>query len=180
MCYLKKKKNMEISQTKRKSIDYLSRTEVKPYNAGERNGLPSRAYIEVMSTVILEEAWKKKMLWVLVYLHAKQKQCASGWTGFNILICDDVDVLQDSIGYLPTIDAPATDMSTVHEIPVRSLKIKDNKAIAIQWKHSDKFSNKNGCIPKCFQDGGLRNMAIESGVVAEGSLSGVIDGRRYN
>ena len=35
-------------------------------------------------------------------------------------------------------------------------------------------------IGKLFQDAGLRDMAIESGIVAEGSLSGVMDGRRYN
>ena len=35
-------------------------------------------------------------------------------------------------------------------------------------------------IGKRFQNAGLRNMAIESGVVAGGSLSGVMDGRRYN
>ena len=122
---------------------------------------------------------------------------------------DEVDVSQNSIGYLTTIDAPATDMSTVHEILVRSLKIRDTlklktivlvfdqalyaKAIEIQWKHSDKFSNivsRMGVFHTCctllaiigkrFQDAGLRDMAIESGVEAEGSLSGVMDGRRYN
>ena len=62
----KPKANMEISKTKRRSIDYLPRTEVMPYNAGERHGPPSRAYIEVTSTVILEEARKKNLLWVLV------------------------------------------------------------------------------------------------------------------
>ena len=39
----KPKANMEISKTKRRSIDYLPRTEVTPYNAGERHGPPSRA-----------------------------------------------------------------------------------------------------------------------------------------
>ena len=35
-----------------------------------------------------------------------------------------LQVSQDVIGYLPTIDAPATDMATVHEVLVQSLKIK--------------------------------------------------------
>ena len=35
-----------------------------------------------------------------------------------------VQVSQDVIGYLPTIDAHATDMATVHEVLVQSLKIK--------------------------------------------------------
>ena len=108
--------NTQIKRTKKRSIDYLPRTETAPYNAGERRGPPLRSYIDVTSAVIVEEAWKKNLLWILVRLHAKEKQRASGWTGFNILMRDEVDVSQDNIGYLPTIDAPATDMSTVHEI----------------------------------------------------------------
>ena len=35
-------------------------------------------------------------------------------------------------------------------------------------------------LGKRFQDAGLRDICIESGVIAEGSVSGVNDGRRYN
>ena len=35
-------------------------------------------------------------------------------------------------------------------------------------------------IGKRFQDAGLRDICIESGVIAGGSVSGVLDGRRYN
>ena len=35
-------------------------------------------------------------------------------------------------------------------------------------------------IGKCCQDGGLRDLCFESGVIAEGSFAGVLDGRRYN
>ena len=48
-------------------------------------------------------------------LHAKEKPKASGWTGFNISVRNEVQVSPDVIGYLPTIDAPATDMATVYE-----------------------------------------------------------------
>ena len=52
----------------------------------------------------------------------------SGWTGFNIVICIEVEVSKNNcyIGYLPTINAPATKMSTVFEVLSRSLKIKDS------------------------------------------------------
>ena len=33
---------------------------------------------------------------------------------------------------------------------------------------------------KRFQDAGLRNLCVEADVVAEGSVSGIMDGRRYN
>ena len=34
----------------------------------------------------------------------------SGWTGFNIMVLIEVEVSNDNIGYLPTIDAPATNI----------------------------------------------------------------------
>ncbi|KAL9977627.1 hypothetical protein ACROYT_G015055 [Oculina patagonica] len=118
-------------------------------------------------------------------------------------------VSKDNVGYLPTVDAPATDMATVHEVLVRSLKIKDSlrlqsivvvfdqalyaKAMEIQWKHSERFKDlvlrmgvfHTACtllsiVGKRFQDAGLRDLCVESGVIAEGSVSGVLDGRRYN
>ena len=77
----------------------------------------------------------------------------SGWTGFNISVRNEVEVRQDSVGYLPTINAPATNMSTVHEVLMRSVKIKDTlqlksivvvldqalyaKATEIVWKYPD-------------------------------------------
>ena len=39
-------------------------------------------------------------------------------------MCSKVQVSQDVIRYLPTIDAPATDTATVQEVLVQSLKIK--------------------------------------------------------
>ena len=35
-------------------------------------------------------------------------------------------------------------------------------------------------IGKLFGDAGLRDMAVESGVIAEGSINKVLDGKQYN
>ena len=35
-------------------------------------------------------------------------------------------------------------------------------------------------IGKRFQDAGLRDLCVESGAIVEGSVTGVLDGRRYN
>jgi len=106
------------------------------------------------------------------------------------------------IGYLPTIDAPATDLATVHKVLVLSLKIKNTlklkgivlvfdqalytKATKVQSKQIQ-ILLKTGifhtaCIMlsnfgKRFQSAGLRDLCVESGVIAEGSVSGVLDGR---
>ena len=119
--------------------------------------------------------------------HADAKQKVSEWTGFNISVRNEVEVRQDSVGYLPTINAPATNMSTVHKVLVRSVKIKDAlqlksivvvldqalyaKATEIVWKYPDMFKglvlrmgafhtvcNLLSIIGKRFQDAGLRDI----------------------
>ena len=119
---------------------------------------------------------------------------------------DEIEVRKDNIGYLPTINAPATNMSTVFEILNQSLKIKETlklQAIVvvfdqaldakIKWKHTERFESIVlgmgvfhtictflGIIGKRFQDAGLKDICIESGVITEGSVCGVLEGRRYN
>ena len=112
------------------------------------------------------------------------------------------------MGYLPTINAPATDMATVNEVLTQTLNIMETlelkeivcvfdqalyaKAAEITWKH-DKFKNiilrmgafHTNCnllstIGKRYQDAGLRDLCVEAGVIAEGSITGVMEGRKYN
>lgn len=67
------------------------------------------------------------------------------------------------------------------------------KATEIIWKHKNRFPdivprmgifhticNLVNIIGKRFQDGGLKDLCIESGVIAEGSVHGVLDGHKYN
>ena len=85
-----------------------------------------------------------------------ENQTISSWTGFNIQTRSDVTVIQDTVGYLPTINAPATEMSTVNEVLEQTLRIMQSlqlpnivcvfdqalyaKATEIIWKH-EKFRN---------------------------------------
>ena len=148
-----------ITKSKQRSLEVVSERDIPIYNAGERCGPLPRSYIAVSSTEIQRNTWKKNLLWILVHLHATEKQNVCGWTGFNILVRDEIEVKKDNIhvGYLPTIDAPATNMSTVFEILNQSLKIKDTlklqatyvvvvfdqvlsaKAAEIKWKLTDRF-----------------------------------------
>jgi hypothetical protein len=98
-------------------------------------------------------------------------------------------------------------MATVHEILQQSLKICKKldineitcvfdqaiyaKATEVKWKHSDTFESliirmgtfhtictMLAIIGKIFQDAGLRDLAVESDVIAEGSISGVLEGQQ--
>ena len=93
------------------------------YNAGNRRGPPSRRYEEEISTQIMEDAWKKNLLWPLSRLHSRKNQTIPSWTGFNILRNKHV-VAKDSVGYLPTLNTPVTDMSTVYQVLTKSVQIK--------------------------------------------------------
>lgn len=114
---------IEQARTRKRSIDPSVISVIPPYNAADRCSPRARALVEVTAEEILEEARKKNLLRILVRLHAKEKQKNSGWTGLNISVRNEVQVSQDVIGYLPTFDAPATDMATVHEVLVQSLNI---------------------------------------------------------
>ena len=73
----------------------------------------------------MEDAWKKNLLWLLARLHSSENQTIPSWTGFNILVRNKHVVAKDSLGYLPTLNAPATDMSTVYQVLKKSRQIKE-------------------------------------------------------
>ena len=67
------------------------------------------------------------------------------------------------------------------------------KATEVAWKQQIKFEsivlmmgnfhiicNLLSVIGKMFRDAGLRDLAVESGVIAEGSIEKVLDGKQYN
>jgi hypothetical protein len=157
----------------------------------------------------LSQSNKQNLLWILARLHDAAHQKISAWTGFNILTRDDINVEVDTIGYLPTINAPATEISTAHEILCRALAIQQYlslenivvvadqalyaKLTDVAWKQKLKFEsivlmmgnfhiicNLLSIIGKLFRDAGLRDLAVESGVITEGSIDKALDGKQYN
>lgn len=111
---------------------------------------------------------------------------------------------------LDTLDSPATDLKTAYEVLCRGCEIKERlgltavvcvfdqafyaKAMEVFWKEQSKFKgtvvNMMGgfhlllmelAIMGCrFGDAGLRDLAIQSEVVAEGSIDSVLKGKHYN
>ena len=116
--------------------------------------------------------------------------------------------MESNVHYLPCLDAPATEYSTVKEVMNRALKMKESlklsgivcvfdqsifaKAMEIKWRDPSKYKS---CIPllgtfhtmiymnkisKRFKDAGLRDVLIQSGAIAEGSIDGGLMGKMYN
>lgn len=79
-----------------------------PYNAGYKTGPPAIKAVDVELCNAAKEAWSKNVVWSLVRQVDDTNKSVSSWTGFNILTRDKVEVSQNVIGYMPTINAPAT------------------------------------------------------------------------
>ena len=128
--------------------------------------------LDVNTDKQVQDARCKNFIWLLTRIsNPEEDQTISSWPGFNILVRNDKIVVQDTVGYLPAINAPATDMSTVNEVLTQTLNIMEMvsmifrvcvrtsltvelkeivcvfdqalyaKAAEITWKHDDKFKN---------------------------------------
>ena len=137
-----------------------------------------------------------------------QERLLPSWTGFNQLLSSNIHP-KATIAYLPVIDASPTDFNTVHTVLNRSVEIADQlelpaivivvdqaiycKAQTIRWQEPSflkKIVIRLGafhttmtalaCIGKRFQEAGLQDILIEAGIVATGSVTGVMNGHNYN
>lgn len=124
------------------------------YNLTQRTGPPPRKVIEI--EFVMKEAKKKNLIFLLARLHyAQLQQKGSGWTGFNIQGLHHKCIVKSNVGYLPTINVPATSMATINEVLNQSLRIMhsfkltsitcvfdqaiDCKALEIKLKNSDLY-----------------------------------------
>lgn len=200
-----------IGKLKQRSVT-IEDQEPDVYVAGTRVGpqpLPTMEFCVQQTKEAALLACKKNLVWTLARQTDPENQTVPSWTGFNINTRDQEPVSQDIIGYLPTINSPATQLTTVFEILNQSELIRKElhletivvvmdqalyaKATEIAWKHKERFSNillrmgtfhticnALAILGKRFGDAGLKDICIEAGIVAEGSINGVLDGKHYN
>ena len=125
------------------------------YNAGERACPPPIQSIDADKIAFIQHSKTKNLVWLLARLSNQNAQTICSWTGFNIMARGKVIVVHDGVGYLSTINAPATHMSTVNEILNQSMNIMQSldlrtivcvfdqalyaKAAEVVWKHREKF-----------------------------------------
>ena len=110
-------------KTKKRSIP-SSPSSVATYNAGRRVAPAAIVALDVNTDKQVQDARCKNFTWLLTRIsNPEEDQTISSCTGFNILVRNDRLVVQDTVGYLPTINAPATDSSTVNEVLTHTLNI---------------------------------------------------------
>ncbi|XP_076121490.1 uncharacterized protein LOC143102032 [Alosa pseudoharengus] len=148
-----------IEKQKQRSVT-IEDQGLEVYVAGARVGpqpLPTREhYIQETKEAALL-ARKKTMVWALARQTDPENQTIPSWTGFNISTRDQEPISQDIVGYLPTINSPATELNTVFEI-LKQLELMRKelhletivvvmdqalyaKAAEITWKHREWFPN---------------------------------------
>lgn len=201
----------KVEKTKRRSIE-VPQLLLPTYNVGKRPEVPIIENLEKsVESKSMEgiKAMLSNFIWAVARYLNSEAQKISSWTGFNMLARKNHQVLQDTIGYLPTIDSPATEMNTVFEILKKADSYKNAlnlksmiivmdqaiyaKAIEITWKHQDLFADivlrlgtfHTSCVLMAviglrFGSAGLRDVIIESKVIAEGSVEKTLNGKHYN
>ena len=109
------RKSITDKKDKRRTIE--SDLEPLPiYISRKRNSPPP--LIEPNSFVLFEDVVSRcrlhNLFWILARFHDLSHQTISSWTGFNIKTRDATTITADKVGYLPTINAPATEISTAN------------------------------------------------------------------
>ena len=195
----------QVERTKRKSLP-LADTTLNDYIKTPRKG-PSQPYEATQQdySAPLNTSKLLNLHWCITRFY---QEGIPSWTGYNILTKLKDIVHKDNVGYLPPIDSPATQMNTASEIMRRTLKIMNDlglsfifctcdqalyaKLYEVKWKEAiyssiflrmgDFHSACNFCgtIGRQFWGSGLNELAVETGIVAEGSVNSVLEGRHYN
>ena len=111
-----------LQKTKKRSIS-TEPLMLPAYNVEKRAGPPQVCVIEVDTRDAVQLAKNKNLAWLLSRISSPEPQTVSSWTGYNIISRDEVTVVQDSVGYFPTINAPANHMSTINEVLNQSINI---------------------------------------------------------
>ena len=154
-----------IDKLKQRTLSTEQQSQLDVYVAGSRVGPhPLKTKIDYVfeANKAARGAHQKNMLWILARLANSEDQKVPSWTGFNIQTREQIRVTPDVVQYLPTISAPATELSTVFEILNQSEEIRKKlcllaivvfmdqaiyaKAAEIAWKQDPVFEH-------CFENG---------------------------
>lgn len=184
-------------------------SEIAPFYVTSKHGPDSLSDESVSVSKCLEifNSSKTKDAAFIKMKSIQREPCLPGWTAFNINIANPLPC--SAIHYLPVIEAPPTDQSTIKHILVDAMNHADilecdhvmvvfdqaiySKAQQLRW--TDKNIEQRlvlrlgefhtvmsylSAIGKRFKMSGLEDILIEANVVAPGSMNGVLSGHMYN
>ncbi|CAB4007602.1 Hypothetical predicted protein [Paramuricea clavata] len=112
------------------SADVITR-EIQDYYGGRRVGPGVLSHIQHLGITSSYEKMSRKLhIHYLVWIELRKLKThplllVRSWTGFFIKIRDKVAVIQSTMGYLDTLDSPATDLKKAYEVLCRGREIKN-------------------------------------------------------
>ena len=156
----------------------------------------------------LKRAMRRNFVWVLIRMMRTVSQDVPGWTGFTSLT-DMPPTHLTTIDYYPVITQPITDYKTVqeclryaeeatHEVNQQYVITTFDlgvcmKAYPLLWNNPKRYEKHivlNGTfhlvcaylkmVGKKMDGSGLSDILLETGLIASGSLQGVISGKHYD
>ena len=163
----------------------VPQSDILPFTIGTRKTPHFLDCDRIPTTPSWEMAQKLDLAYVLLKMFPSDETVLPGWTGFNTILCQDDIPEVSRIGYLPVIDAPPTEYSTINTILKKSEDIANKlqlryatlvfdeavyaKIQHVRWKN-EAFQNRFvvrlgefhtsmsflSAISKIFADGGLK------------------------
>ena len=115
--HVEKKKQRSVSTEHQELEVYVAGTHVGPQS------LPTRETDVQEAEKAAQVACRKNLVWIISRQAYQDNQAIPSWTGFNIRTRDQVPISEEVVGYLPTINAPSTELNTVFEILNQSERI---------------------------------------------------------
>lgn len=139
----------------------------------------------------------------------EDKQTTPSWSAFNAITSVAVTAPCTNIGYCPMIPGPATEYSTIYTVmkAVQDMSVSlgqtnsvvtfdlaiYTKAKEIQWRRPDEFQNLTipmggfhialnflSVIGKKFEESGIEDLLVESGLYGTSSTLALLKGKSYN
>ena len=98
----------------------IPQSDVLPFTVGTKKTPHFLDLNRVATTPFWEMAQKLDLAYVLLKMFPSHESVLSGWTGFNTILCHDDIPEVSRVDYLPVIDAPPTQYSTINTILKRS------------------------------------------------------------
>ena len=200
---------MENLMTFRRSFNVDNVDHDLIYINGPRIGPTNLVFYDNKDSLLLKAKQRRRYLGWSTLRKNNIERLIPSWTGFQILVTNNVLTLKTSVGYMQSIDSPATDITTIFQVMCRALKIKDTlklpeivcvfdqaifaKAAEIKWRQPEIFQDVlimlgifhlimmyMGILSKRFKDAGLFDILVQGSVLAEASCESALSGKMYN
>ena len=199
-----------IPRNKTRSTEPLLEADIPPYYRGQRKP-PYYDFKELPQEKVkeLSDGQKIHVLWLVCRYLERGDQKVPNWAGF-ISITGEMPDNKTTIDYMPVVNHPVTELSTVQEL-LRLSKIATDvigqryttctfdlaivmKALEILWNEKEKYRDFiiqigafhticayfNVLGKKMEGRSGFAEVVLESGICSSGSINGVMKGKHYN